>query len=141
MVGDFEYRLAAWHQFRTLVERDESPFTKVINYWNAVPLSSRNVDPYDQSTWPDPWEMIEENSFCEFTKLLAVAYTLQLTKRFANSDLVFKIGVDNRLSRLYYMLLVDDQIIGLDDDKSMYVMEQEPENMHLQKIHTLKKSY
>lgn len=141
MVGDFEYRLAAWHQFRTLVERDESPFTKVINYWNAVPLSARNVDPYDQSTWPDPWEMIEENSFCEFTKLLAVAYTLQLTKRFANSDLVFKIGVDNKLSRLYYMLLVDDQIIGLDDDKSMYVMEHEPENMHLQKIHTLKKSY
>lgn len=141
MTGDFESRLSAWHQFRTLIECESNPVAQSVHFWNKLPLASRNIDPYDQNTWPDPWEMIEENLYCEFTKLLAMAYTLQFTNKFAESNLIFKIGVDNASSRLYYMLLVDDQVIGIDEDKSMYIMEQEPINLQVQKIHVLGKSY
>lgn len=141
MADSFESRLAIWHRFRTILEKSKTPIEDVIDYWNKIPTALRNLDPYDQSTWPDPWEMIEENDYCEFTKLLAVVYTLKLMENFKDCQPIIKIALDKTEHSLYYILLINNQIIGLNENRSMYILQKEPKNLMIQKIHTLSTCY
>lgn len=129
----YEDRLKVWHDFRESLSNSRDPIQDTINFWNRAPLVSRNIDPYDPETWPDPWEMIEENSYCEYTKILAMAYTLKLSKTFENWQPTFKIGLDKQKSRLYYMLEVNDKVLGFYQGKSVHIKEL-PDDIHIQKI-------
>lgn len=141
MIGQFENRLSEWKKLRVLLSASAAPIIEAIEFWNSIPTAKRSIDPYDQSTWPDPWEMIEENTYCEFTKLLAVAYTLMFVPQFENCQLIFKIAVDKSYPRLYYMLLLGDKVVSLDDDNCMIILKKMPKTVHVQKTHVLKKSY
>ena len=136
----FEDRLTLWRNLRDSLATSAQPVQDVIDYWRTIPQDTRNVDPYDQTTWPDPWEMIEENSYCEFTKLLAIAYTLKLSNLYDNWLPTIKIGLDRTQARLYYMLYLNDQVIGFDEDKSVHISEL-PKNIHIEKVHVLDEQY
>lgn len=136
----FEDRLAIWRQLRDSLATSNNPIQDVIDYWNDIPQGQRNADPFDDQTWPDPWEMIEENSYCEFTKILAMAYTLKLSKLYDDWQPVIKIGLDRTQSRMYYMLYLGDQVIGFDEEKSVHISEL-PKNIHIEKIHVMRELY
>lgn len=108
----FKDRLASWVAFRQELEKHPTPVEKVIQFWNKAPISSRTCDPFDQSTWLDPWNLIEDNHYCEFSKLLAIYYTLSLTDRFKNSYFEIQIINDKEAHELRYILLFDDLVIG-----------------------------
>lgn len=129
----FEDRLRAWHDFRVTLSDDPNPIQSTIDFWNQAPETTRNIDPYDHATWPDPWQMIEENSYCEFTRTLAIVYTLKLTDRFMDWQPVFKVGIDKSESRLYYMCNINDSVLGVDLEKSVHI-NQVPKGIHIQKI-------
>lgn len=109
---NFEKRIQNWVSFRKEIETCQDPFQKTIDFWNKAPISSITCDPFDQSTWLEPWNLIEENNYCEFTKILAIYYTLALTDRFKNSYFEIQIINDRNAHELKYILYVDDLIIG-----------------------------
>jgi hypothetical protein len=112
-------RIKAWRTFRLTLEETISPFEDTIEFWNNAPLSSIAADPYDKTTWPTPWEMIEENRYCDFTKILAIYYTLQLTDRFSSSRFEIHITLDEKESVIRYLLFVDNLTIGYYYNKSI----------------------
>lgn len=141
MVGkSFEDRLKFWHDFRIELTNTEDPLQTTIDFWNRVPSTARNIDPYDESTWPNPWEMIEENNYCDYTKILAMAYTLKLSGLFENWQPIFKVGIDKQHSRLYYMLFIEDKVLGFDSEKSVHINDL-PKDIHIQKIIELGELY
>lgn len=140
VLKSFEDRLSIWKRLRDELVSKSDPIQHVINFWNSIPPSSRNIDPYDQSTWPDPWQMIEENVYCEYTKILAVAYTLMLSESSKDWRYEIHIGIDRDDSKLYYMLIANDKVIGLEKEKSVYIKDV-PKSIHIQKIHVLSEQY
>ena len=112
-------RLKLWRDLRSKLEESKTPFEDTIEFWNNAPLSSIATDPYDKDTWPTPWEMIEENRYCDFTKILAIYYTLQLTDRFSDSRFEIHITLDEKESVLRYLLFVDNLTIGYYYNKSI----------------------
>ena len=82
----YEVRLSEWSSFRESLEISKDPFQDVINYYNQFPIVSIHTDPYDMKSWPDPWDLIHENEYCEYCILLGMCYTLQLTDRFSKED-------------------------------------------------------
>jgi len=112
-------RLRLWKDLRSTLEQSKDPFGDTIEFWNNAPLSSIAADPYDKDTWTTPWEMIEENRYCDFTKILAIYYTLQLTDRFSNSRFEIHITLDEKESVLRYLLFVDNLTIGYYYNKSI----------------------
>lgn len=136
----FDKQLIAWAKFRQSLETSADPINDTIKFWSQVPLSSRNLDPYNTETWPTPWEMIEENTYCEFGILLAIAYTLKLTDRFSNWQPLFKIGIDRQESRMYYMLFINDQVIGVDPEKSVHI-NLIPDSIQIEKVLVLTSQY
>jgi hypothetical protein len=132
----FEERLSAWKTFRDQLDSEDNPIQLAIDFWNSVPRKTRNIDPYDPTTWPDPWQMIEENSYCDYTAILAVAYTLMLTEKCQDWHYEIRVGLDRSQSKLYYMLLANDYVIGFDNEKSVHINDL-PENIHIEQTHVL----
>jgi hypothetical protein len=113
---DYDERLACWREFRLTLETAKDPLQDVINFYKTVPLVSIATDPWDQKTWPTPWELIKENEYCDFVTVLGMCYSLQLTDRFKRSNFEIHISTDNEKSESYYLLFVDNFIIGYDRD-------------------------
>ena len=132
----FEERLVVWKSFRTALETSESPVEDCINFYNSVPLVSIQADPYDQSTWPTPWELIKENIYCPFVKVLAICYTLQLTERFSQSQFEIHITQDTEKSETKYLLYVDGLCIGYDHSKIIPV-DILPKSVIIEKSYTM----
>lgn len=108
----FEKRIVMWREFRESLETDNDPIQNTINFWNKAPVSTMTCDPFDNTTWLDPWQLIESNDYCEFSKILAMYYTLALTDRFKNSKFNLSVASDRQEQKLYYLLKIDDLVIG-----------------------------
>jgi hypothetical protein len=111
---NFKKRLTVWKEFREKLETVDNPIHQLIGFWNKAPIKSLTCDPFDETTWLDPWQLIESNDYCEFSKLLAMYYTLALTERFKKSNFKLSIVQDKQQQQLYYVLLVDNIVIGYD---------------------------
>jgi len=111
----YEKRLAAWHEFRKSLEKDSDPIQTTLDFYKAAPRVNINCDPWDRNTWPDPWELLAENEYCEYCIILGMCYTLQLTDIFKHSNFEIHIGIDRQLTERYYLLHIDDLIVGYDE--------------------------
>ena len=112
----FEGRLKNWANFRESLETSEDPFQDVVNYYNTAPLVSINTDPWNKSIWPTAWELVNENQYCSFCKILGICYTLQLTESFKGKSFEIIIGRDIDCNTRMYLLSIDNNIIGIDDN-------------------------
>lgn len=107
----FNERLREWRKFRESLEFSHNPIQKTIDFYKEAAIVRINVDPYTQELWPDPWELLNENVYCDFSILLGICYTLQLTERFSQSHFEIHITHDKEKSQAKYLLLVDGYII------------------------------
>lgn len=108
----YEDRIAAWHEFRQSLETATDPLQDVIDFYSQSPTVSINTDPYNSESWLDPWELILENRYCEFCRVLGQCYSLQLTDRFSEVDFEIHISIDSEKSESYYLLYVGDKVLG-----------------------------
>jgi hypothetical protein len=136
----YEDRLVAWKKLRSQLDKETDPLQTAIDFWETIPKVSRNLDPYDKATWPDPWEMIEENVYCEFTATLAVGYTLMLSECGKDWHYEIQVGLDKTQSKLYYMLIVGDRVVGFEQEKSVHISNI-PSNIHIEKTHVLSEQF
>ena len=133
----FEERLKNWADFRSQLESSDNPLKDVINYYNLAPLVSINVDPWDRDIWPNAWELINENQYCSFCKILGMCYTLQLTERFKDGAFEIHIASDNKNSSTHYYLLVNKKtVIGYKEDETMDIQAL-PETLYSQRIYEM----
>jgi DNA polymerase elongation subunit (family B) len=109
-------RFDEWSKFRKHLETSETPYEDVVKYFQKLPKVKVYTDPYDRSTWPTAWELIEENQYCPFNIILGICFTLQLTDRFSNIDPTISISIDNVNKTVYYLLYFDDKVYGYSED-------------------------
>lgn len=133
----YEERLAAWRDFREQLETAEDPIQETIYFFSKAPLVNFAADPWDKSTWPNPWELISENTYCRFVKILAILYTLQLTDRFSHSDFKIHITQDRERSETNYLLFVEDRVVGLTEDDVHVSQEELPNNFYSECVYNM----
>lgn len=136
---NFEKRLNHWHDFRANLETVELPIQKTLDFWNKAPIVNRTCDPFDQTTWLDPWQLIETNNYCNFSKILAIYYTLALTERFKESFFEIQVAQDREQQELYYLLIVDNFVIGY-DFFNVIARKDLPKNLLIQNSYTMRPS-
>lgn len=108
----YEDRLSAYSQWRQQLEYAEDPIQEVIDKYDDAPTVSINCDPWDRNTWPSPWELILENEYCEYCKILGMCYTLQLTDKFKDEQFEIHICIDRSNNDRMYLLFVGDRVLG-----------------------------
>lgn len=77
---NYEARLSDWYDLRVHLE-DSALEEKCVNidtWWQRAPLVNHHLHILDSENWPDPWELLVENTYCEVARALGICYTLLL---------------------------------------------------------------
>ena len=134
----YEDRFLAWSEFRQNLETSNSPIQDVIDLYSTAPTVSIHTDPWDNSMWPTPWELVKENQYCEFSTVLGMCYSLQLTERFSQDQFEIHIVIDRKNSSTHYLLYVGKTLIehpnGVQDNAKFL-----PEHFEIKKKYSMPK--
>lgn len=133
-------RLSAWVEHRCIVDRSPNPLIEVLEFWRDAPFVPHNnrIDRYYQQNWPTPWEIIENNKYDDFTKALMIGWTLLLTLKFKNSEIVLKTIVDHAQKREYNIIVIDQRWVLNFDDNEIKELKDVPDSCFLENIIELK---
>lgn len=128
--------MALWREFRLSLKQSKDPILDTIVFYQKAPLVSIQADPYDSSTWPDPWELLAENLYCEFTKVLGICYSLQLSECFNGKQFEIHIVQDTKNSEIKYLLSIDSTVYIINGD-TYVAYGKIPNNLTSQHKHTM----
>lgn len=84
--GPIADRLRDWRGFRnglSYIENCERP-RLVANYFAQAPFGSRTLDFYTPETWPTPWEILHNESYCLSSLSLLMYYTLVMSEEYTD---------------------------------------------------------
>ena len=79
----FAARLDRWNQLRNQVQDlpIESALTKINQWWFRAPWVPYHLHWDDQATWPDPWQLLSDNMYCDLARGLGILYTITMLDR------------------------------------------------------------
>ena len=77
---DFSDRLGDWSDLRIATQTLplEQALQKINEWWFNSPWQSYYLHWDDQPTWPDPWQLLSDNTFCELARGLGILYTISM---------------------------------------------------------------
>lgn len=76
----FEDRLIQWSILREEAKNLslESSLNKINHWWQQTPWVPYHLHWDDQETWPNPWELLSDNLFCDLARSLGIVYTTMM---------------------------------------------------------------
>ena len=79
----FSARLESWNALRDSCQNlpIESALTAINDWWYDVPWKPYYLHWDDQQDWPDPWQLLSDNIFCDLARGLGILYTITLLDR------------------------------------------------------------
>ena len=109
--SSYDARLRDWRDLRLQVQdlQLETACVEIDKWWQQAPFVSKNLHPHDQESWPDPWTLLSENTYCQLTKALGMCYTLILAEI---TDIELVLSIDTQCEE-YYLVLVGDKPLVL----------------------------
>lgn len=77
---DFYSRLREWRELRAKLADCtlEEQCIEVDKFWQQCPMTNHYLHPADIKTWPDPWQLLDDNMYCNYARALGMIYTLTL---------------------------------------------------------------
>ena len=137
MLGNkLEDKIKVWKDLRNKLEDHPRPFDMLVQFTNKLHVSSKKVNAFDPDSKIEPWHLIEKNEFTEYEIAQLMAYTLQLTDRFCNSDIEIHISKDTKKDNLVYLVYLDKGII-LGYYNEAITVDELPKHIVSQKIYRL----
>jgi hypothetical protein len=116
---NFADRLESWNNLRLqAATADTSTALAMINsWWFDTPWKAYHLHWDDQETWPDPWQLLDDNIYCSLARGLGILYTITILDR---SDLqgymLIESGGDNLVlsgNEKYILNWDRDQIVNI----------------------------
>ena len=79
----FNVRLASWNQLRDRVQPLplETALIEINSWWFRCPWRPYYLHWDDLPKWPDPWQLLSDNVYCDLARGLGILYTISLLDR------------------------------------------------------------
>ena len=79
----FASRLESWNQLRDQCQNlpAQSALEDINAWWFRAPWRPYYLHWDDQATWPDPWQLLSDDIYCELARGLGILYTITLLDR------------------------------------------------------------
>jgi hypothetical protein len=122
----FEQRLAAWNALRDRVRTlpKDTALTEINSWWQQTPWRAYHLHWDDRPDWPDPWQLLSDNIYCDLARGLGILYTITVLDR---DDLQDAVLVDSDQGNL---VLVEDGKYILNWDQSIGLNINLQQNKH-----------
>jgi hypothetical protein len=81
--AEFADRLKSWSALRTQTASlpVEAALMAINNWWLAAPWHAYYLHWDDIKDWPDPWQLLSDNIYCDVARGLGILYTITLLDR------------------------------------------------------------
>lgn len=78
-----EDRLVEWHalRVRAIQQPLQECLTSVNDWWMRAPIINHYLHWDDHRDWPNPWDLLAEDRWCDLAKALGIMYTLMALDR------------------------------------------------------------
>lgn len=112
----FEPRLDSWNQLRTRAKHlpVDTALETINAWWFRAPWTAYHLHWDDQPSWPDPWQLLSDNIFCEVARGLGILYTITLLDRADMTSAELVLTADSR-----NLVLMDNSKYILNWDRSI----------------------
>jgi hypothetical protein len=106
----FSARLESWNLLRDRCQLlpIETALEQINSWWFQTPWRPYYLHWDDQPTWPDPWQLLSDDVYCDLARALGILYTITLLDRadMTPVDLVLTEDGDNlvRVAKEKYIL-------------------------------------
>ena len=79
----FAARLKSWNLLRDRCQNLplESAADEINSWWFRAPWRPYYLHWDDQATWPDPWQLLSDDVYCDLARALGIVYTISLLDR------------------------------------------------------------
>jgi hypothetical protein len=79
----FDARLASWTFLREQCQNlpVESALARINDWWFRAPWQPYYLHWDETRSWPDPWQLLSDNVYCEVARGLGILYTITLLDR------------------------------------------------------------
>lgn len=79
----FDQRLTDWYHLRQTVKTLPlaSCLESINSWWFLSPWQPYYLHWDDRQTWPDPWQLLSDNTYCDLARGLGILYTITLLDR------------------------------------------------------------
>ena len=80
---EFASRLESWHRLRDACQNlpIELALQNINEWWFDAPWKPYYLHWDDQTFWPDPWQLLNDNWYCDLARALGILYTISLLDR------------------------------------------------------------
>jgi hypothetical protein len=80
---NFAQRLESWNNLRESCQPlpPEQALKDINTWWFEVPWRPYYLHWDDQPNWPDPWQLLSDNHYCDLARALGILYTITLLDR------------------------------------------------------------
>lgn len=77
---NYDARLRSWYELRAALANDDikTKCIEVDKWWQKAPLVTHHLHLLDSDSWPGPWDLLVENTYCTIARALGMCYTLLL---------------------------------------------------------------
>jgi hypothetical protein len=114
-------RLDRWKQFRKRLGTLplESALAECVDFWQKAPFTPYYLEHADQTNWPDPWQLVYENYYCDLAKALGIVYTLHLSEHGTNLEMSIRVYQDTASRGQYNLAWIDQgkYVLNLSHDE------------------------
>ena len=113
----FAGRLESWYGMRQKCHAlsVESTLITINSWWCTTPWQPYYLHWDDQLTWPDPWQLLNDNVYCDLARALGILYTISLLDRADLTDATLVLSQDG-----HNLVMVD---------KSKYILNWNPDTV------------
>ena len=77
-------------------------------FWQQAPLITHYLHIADINSWPNPWELLVENTYCMLARALGICYTLHMIED-KNFELV---SATDNMGNDVYLVLVNNHMLN-----------------------------
>ena len=79
----FAERLESWAQLRQQASTTdaETALSAINSGWFQTPWRAYHLHWDDRAVWPDPWQLLSDNIYCDLARGLGILYTITLLDR------------------------------------------------------------
>jgi hypothetical protein len=86
-------RIISWRDWRNSLNGldSDSVVEKICKDWSRVPTVLHYLSPDQIADWPNPWELVYNNVYCDLAICLGMTYTLCLLESPTFTDIELKI--------------------------------------------------
>ena len=116
---DYQARLAAWVGLRDRCRsiQLESCLQAINNWWQTTPWQPYYLHWDDRLDWPNPWQLLADNEYCDVARALGIMYTIRLLDRADCADAAMVSAQQGNLvlvqSGKYVMNWKSDEIVNI----------------------------